>query len=52
MATDDTHRTLVELENVFPESPFLKTQRALLAYHCKGMLGLSKKNWSLCSCRL
>ena len=37
LANEETHGTLVELENVFPESPFLKTQRALLCYHCKGM---------------
>lgn len=36
-ATEDTYQTLMELENIFPESGFLKTQRALLYYHSKGM---------------
>ena len=35
-ATDDTHQILSELENIFPTSAFLKTQRALLYYHSKG----------------
>ncbi|KAI1932946.1 Anaphase-promoting complex subunit 8 [Ophidiomyces ophidiicola] len=34
-ATDATYQTLVELENIFPFSAFLKTQRALLYYHSK-----------------
>lgn len=37
-ATDETHQTLNELESIFPESAFLKTQRALLYYHSKGIL--------------
>lgn len=35
-ATEDTHQTLSELETIFPNSAFLKTQRALLYYHSKG----------------
>lgn len=38
-ASDDTHQTLTGLESVFPNSSFLKTQRALLYYHSKGMSG-------------
>lgn len=34
-ATESIHHTLSELESVFPESQFLKTQRALLYYHSK-----------------
>ncbi|KAL4819848.1 anaphase promoting complex subunit 8 [Aspergillus spinulosporus] len=34
-ATEDTYQTLSELENIFPTSAFLKTQRALLYYHSK-----------------
>ncbi|KAJ9302653.1 hypothetical protein DTO271G3_27 [Paecilomyces variotii] len=34
-ATEDTHQTLTELESIFPNSAFLKTQRALLYYHSK-----------------
>ncbi|OJD16009.1 hypothetical protein AJ78_03801 [Emergomyces pasteurianus Ep9510] len=34
-ATEDTHHMLTELENIFPSSAFLKTQRALLFYHSK-----------------
>ncbi|KAL1990011.1 hypothetical protein VTN49DRAFT_7208 [Thermomyces lanuginosus] len=34
-ATDDTHQMLTGLENIFPNSAFLKTQRALLYYHSK-----------------
>ena len=37
-ATDDTYQALSELENIFPSSAFLKTQRALLFYHSKCML--------------
>ena len=33
--SDATHRQLNDLERVFPESQFLKTQRALLYYHSK-----------------
>lgn len=33
--TEETHNQLNELEVVFPESQFLKTQRALLFYHSK-----------------
>lgn len=33
---EDAHLILNELERVFPESLFLKTQKALLFYHAKG----------------
>ena len=32
-ATETTHQQLNDLERIFPESQFLKTQRALLFYH-------------------
>lgn len=35
-ATEDTYRSLSELQTMFPESAFLKTQHALLLYHSKG----------------
>ncbi|KAI9807106.1 MAG: hypothetical protein M1825_005823 [Sarcosagium campestre] len=34
-STEAVHSWVTELENVFPESQFLKTQRALLHYHSK-----------------
>ncbi|CAG7915685.1 unnamed protein product [Penicillium olsonii] len=34
-ATEDTYRSLSELQTMFPESAFLKTQHALLLYHSK-----------------
>ncbi|QQK43591.1 20S cyclosome subunit (APC8), putative [Penicillium digitatum] len=34
-ATEDTYRSLSELQSMFPESAFLKTQHALLLYHSK-----------------
>ncbi|BDD58840.1 Anaphase-promoting complex subunit 23 [Monascus purpureus] len=34
-ATEDTYQALSELETIFPDSAFLKTQRALLYYHSK-----------------
>ena len=34
-ATKTTHKVLDELEGIFPESQFLKTQRALLFYHAR-----------------
>ncbi|KAI9880858.1 MAG: Anaphase-promoting complex subunit 23 [Pleopsidium flavum] len=34
-STDQTHGQLTELESIFPDSQFLKTQRALLFYHSK-----------------
>lgn len=39
-ATDDTYHALSELEALFPSSAFLKTQRALLYYHSKGISSL------------
>ena len=33
--TETTYKTLDKLEGIFPESQFLKTQRALLSYHSK-----------------
>ena len=35
-ATDQVFNYLSDLETVFPQSLFLKTQRALLEYHQKG----------------
>ena len=35
-STEQTHQQLTELENIFPKSQFLKTERALLFYHSKG----------------
>ena len=35
-STEQTHGQLTELERIFPNSQFLKTQRALLFYHSKG----------------
>lgn len=35
-STEQTHSQLTELERLFPNSQFLKTQRALLFYHSKG----------------
>ena len=34
-STQQTHNSLTELEMIFPESQFLKAQRALLFYHSK-----------------
>jgi anaphase-promoting complex subunit 8 len=36
-ATEDTYQALSELEQIFPSSAFLMTQRALLYYHSKGI---------------
>jgi anaphase-promoting complex subunit 8 len=36
-STDQVHQDLNDLENIFPNSQFLKTQRALLYYHSKGL---------------
>ena len=35
-SSEPVHHQLNELENIFPDSQFLKTQRALLFYHSKG----------------
>ncbi|KAJ6034330.1 uncharacterized protein N7446_009079 [Penicillium canescens] len=40
--TDETYRALTELESTFPESAFLKTQRALLCYHSRDFEEASK----------
>lgn len=37
-STELVHTQLSELERIFPNSQFLKTQRALLFHHCKGRL--------------
>lgn len=37
-ATEETYQALSELETIFPTSAFLKTQRALLYYHSKGIV--------------
>ncbi|KAI9822546.1 MAG: Anaphase-promoting complex subunit 23 [Pycnora praestabilis] len=34
-STDQVHNSLTQLEAIFPDSQFLKTQRALLFYHSK-----------------
>ena len=34
-STDQVHQELTQLDSVFPDNPFLKTQRALLFYHTK-----------------
>lgn len=36
-STEQIHQRLTDLERIFPESQFLKTQRALLFYHSKGL---------------
>ena len=36
-STDFTYQQLRDLEAIFPTSHFLKTQRALLLYHSKGI---------------
>ncbi len=36
-STESTHTQLNDLERIFPESQFLRTQRALLFYHSKGV---------------
>ena len=38
---DAVHDQVSQLEDYFPQSLFLKTQRALLYYHSKGMLSAS-----------
>jgi len=35
-STKQIHNQLTQIEGIFPDSPFLKTQRALLFYHSKG----------------
>ena len=35
-SSEPVHNHLMELERIFPDSQFLKTQRALLLYHSKG----------------
>ena len=35
-STEPVHKHLTDLEGIFPESQFLKTQRALLLYHSRG----------------
>ena len=40
-ANEDTYQSLTELESIFPSSAFLKTQRALLYYHSKGISGVT-----------
>ena len=35
-STDQIHNEISQVQSVFPESAFLKTQRALLFYHSKG----------------
>ena len=35
-STEEVHQHLTKLETIFPDSAFLKTQRALMFYHSKG----------------
>lgn len=37
-ATEDAYQVLSELETIFPNSAFLKSERALLYYHSKGIV--------------
>lgn len=39
-ATEQVHHQISELERIFPDSVFLKTQRALLFHHSKGATSL------------
>lgn len=41
-STQEIHHRLTALGGIFPESLFLKTQRALLFYHDKGHCPLSQ----------
>ena len=41
-ATEETYHALSELETIFPTSAFLKTQRALLYYHSKGITSIKR----------
>lgn len=36
-STEQVHSQLSELERIFPDNAFLKTQRALLFHHSKGL---------------
>lgn len=38
-STEPVHQELTQLERIFPQNPFLTTQRALLFYHSKGLIG-------------
>lgn len=40
---EELERYLVGVEKIFPDSLFLKTQRAMLLYHSKGFLPLAKR---------
>lgn len=40
-SNEATHTQLNDLEHIFPESQFLRTQRALLFYHSKGLRAVS-----------
>lgn len=35
-SNEQIHNEVTQIENIFPNSSFLKTQRALLFYHSKG----------------
>ncbi len=45
-STEAVHGHLTELQRIFPESQFLKTQRAMLLYHSKGELEVRSKKRS------
>ena len=47
-ATDDTDQALSELETIFPNSAFLKTERALLYYHAKGIVSTLTSRGMIC----
>ena len=36
-STEQVHGQMADLERIYPDSVFLKTQRALLHYHSKGV---------------
>ena len=40
---EELERYLAGVESIFPDSLFLKTQRAMLLYHSKGFLSLAKR---------
>ena len=43
-STEQVHGQLNDLERVFPNSTFLKTQRALLFHHTKGMSHIRERD--------
>lgn len=51
-SNEAVYQELDQLEGVFPSSVFLKTERALLLYHQKGIIFLQSVNKSLMQLRL